>query len=352
MLAAELAAHSTLVMGGRVSGIREVDIAGVSYIAFDGRGLTEQDIAIFGTLSSVYALYRVVERDGEHRTDERSSAASEEHAPLLEPVVLPRPDRYDDDLISILKYPGKTNEQFTRMLVNLTAAALGDAGRILEPAPDRRLRVLDPMCGRGTTLNQVLRYGWDAYGVDLDKRDFEAYSAFIIRWLKSKRIKHQADTSRVRISGETLGRRLAIELAPSKAQYKSGQTQRLDVVNADTLRTSEVFGPSSVDLIVTDAPYGVQHGATSGGSLARDPGELIRQALPGWRQVLRTSGAIGISWNTRVLDREGLAEILDDGGFDVLTLTGENGEELDFTHRVDQSITRDLIIARPSRAQV
>ena len=39
--------------------------------------------------------------------------------------------------------------------------------------------MLDPLCGRGTTLNQALTYGYDAAGIDLDGKDFEAYSAFL-----------------------------------------------------------------------------------------------------------------------------------------------------------------------------
>ena len=40
-----------------------------------------------------------------------------------------------------------------------------------------RLTVFDPLCGRGTTLNQALMYGYDAAGLDVDGKDFEAYPA-------------------------------------------------------------------------------------------------------------------------------------------------------------------------------
>ena len=36
---------------------------------------------------------------------------------------LAREDRFDDDLLTIPKYPGKTNEQFTRLLLNVTLAS-------------------------------------------------------------------------------------------------------------------------------------------------------------------------------------------------------------------------------------
>ena len=79
-----------------------------------------------------------------------------------------------------------------------------------------RLHVLDPLCGRGTTLNQALMYGWHAAGVDVDERDVEAYAAFLPRWLKDKRLKHTAGTSRLRRDGRTLGRRFDAELAVDK----------------------------------------------------------------------------------------------------------------------------------------
>lgn len=330
MLAGELAAYSSLLLDGEVSSIRETEVAGVRYLAFRATALSERDTVVLGTLSTIYALFRV-----------RGS--------LLEPVVLPRPDRYDDDLLTIQKYSGKTNEQFTRLLINLTAAALGDPDRIIAAEGTRRLHLLDPMCGRGTTLNQAALYGWDASGIDIDKRDFEAYSAFIQRWLKTKRIKHRAQTSRVRTAGETLGRRLSVEFAATRESYRAGDLQRLEVLNADTLRAADLLGRGQVDLIVTDAPYGVQHGATSGTGLARDPGELLRQALPGWRRVVKRSGAVGIAWNTHVLGRADLTEILAAHGFEVVAFVDAEGSPLDFSHRVDQSIARDLVVARPTQ---
>ena len=101
-------------------------------------------------------------------------ALFERDGEALRPVELPRRDRFDDDLLTILKYPGKTNEVFTKLLLNVTVWS-GSANS----GSDRPLRVLDPMCGRGTTLNQVLMNGWHAAGLDVDERDFDTYSAFL-----------------------------------------------------------------------------------------------------------------------------------------------------------------------------
>jgi SAM-dependent methyltransferase len=318
---AELALFGEAVMGGRIGGAEVATIGGVRYVTFEADALTERDLAMLGNMSSVFALY---ERVGD----------------LLRPVELRRLDRYDDDLITIQKYPGKTNEQFTKLLLNATLLATAWAGELLE----RRFRVLDPLCGRGTTLNQALMYGFDAAGVDLDQKDFEAYQAFITTWLKRKRVKHRVlESGPVRRERQVVGRRLRVELAPSKEEQKAGEVQLLDVVNVDTLRTGEFFRPATVDVVVADAPYGVQHGSrTPAKGLARDPLALLAAAAPVWAGVLRPGGALGVSWNTYVARREDAAKALADAGL----VVRDDGPYAGLRHRVDQAIVRDVLVAR------
>ena len=175
-----------------------------------GRRAVGRDADLLANLSSLYALFEVAGATGSE---------------LLRPVPLRRLDRYDDDLLTILKYPGKTNEQFTKLLLNVTLASSVFASSVFASSvfasPGfaaeagwvfRRLAVLDPLCGRGTTLNQALMYGFDAYGADIDARDVEAYAVFIQRWLKDKRLKHQADWGPVRRDRKVVARRLTAEL--------------------------------------------------------------------------------------------------------------------------------------------
>ncbi len=146
--------------------------------------------------------------------------------------------------------------------------------------------------------------------MDLDQQDFEAYSAFIRTWLKRKKIKHHADfAGPVRRNRQVVGRRLQISLAATKEDYKAGAIQHLDVVNADTARAPEFFRPATVDLLVADAPYGIQHGSRSAASgLARSPLDLLAGAAGGWARLLRSGGALGIAWNTFVAPRDEAAE--------------------------------------------
>ena len=334
---AELAVLAAALPGAGIEpgSAAETAIGGVPYVTFEAGELSQRDADALANLSALYALFEV---------------AGDLQRPVLRPVPLRRLDRFDDDLLTILKYPGKTNEQFTKLLLNVTLASSAFAAE----AGTRRLTVLDPLCGRGTTLNQALMYGFDAYGADLDARDVEAYATFIQRWLKDKRLKHQADFSPVRRDRRVVAKRLTAQFAATKDEYKAGDVQRLDVIEADTARIGEFFRKESADLVVADLPYGVQHGshATGGhgaarpGALARSPLDLLRSAAPAWAKALRPGGALGISWNTRVARREDAADALTAAGLDVL----DTEEYRAFRHRVDQAITRDILVARKPAA--
>lgn len=318
---AELEVVNQSVLHGRLAELSATTIGGVPYIAFAADGLGPGDIAFLANLSSIYALFQI--EDG-----------------LLRPVELHRLDRFDHDLVTIQRYQGKTNEQFTRLLLNVTLLSSAFAGELAH----RKFAVFDPLCGRGTTLNQALMLGFDAAGVDLDENDFQAYSTFIKIWLKRKRLKHHADyDGPVRRNGKTVARRLQLSLAATKEDYKAGATQRLDVVNADTTRALEFFRPGTFDLVVTDAPYGVRHGSrTAASGLTRHPLDLLAEAVPVWARLLRSGGALGIAWNTLMARREEAAAIVAGAGLDTMN----SGPYLGFQHRVDQSVLRDILVAR------
>ncbi|GIH19632.1 TRM11 family SAM-dependent methyltransferase [Rugosimonospora africana] len=316
---AELELFSRSALGDRISGIAPEVIGGVRYVTFDADGLDARDTAYLANLSSGYALFAI---EGE----------------LLRPIPLHPLDRFDDDLITIQKYAGKTNEQFTKLLLNATLLSTAFAGEFLE----RRFRVLDPLCGRGTTLNQAMMYGFDAAGIELDPKDFESYSAFISTWLKRKRIKHQIEAGPVRRERRIVARRIQVTLAANKEDYRAGETQRLDVVQADTTRAGEFFRNGTFDAVVADAPYGVQHGSHTARGLARSPLDLLAAATPVWAGLLRAGGALGVSWNTYVARREDALKVLIDAGLE----PAQDQPYLDFRHRVDQAIIRDIIVAR------
>jgi SAM-dependent methyltransferase len=319
---AELAAFSR-VLSTPLADVAPTRIAGVPYVTFSA-DLTDADLAYLANASTAYALFE--------RVDDR-----------LRPIELTPLDRFDDDLVTIPKYAGKTNEQFTKLLLNLTLLARAEPADLLA----RRLRVLDPLCGRGTTLNQALTYGYDAAGIDLDGKDFEAYAAFLQTYLKRKRLKHRYEMVPVRRERRLIARRMRVSVAPKRSDTPASGDEplSLDVVCADTVAARDFFRPSSVDAIVTDAPYGVQHGSrTVAVGLRRSPLDLLAAAVPGWATILRPGAAIGIAINTLVSRRTEVAAILAEAGLTVVD-EGPYGQLL---HRVDQAITRDVVVARKS----
>src|SRR4051794_16150702 len=99
LVTAELAAVNDLALGGRLVDIAVTELGGAPYVPFTG-DLDAEALAVVSNLSAVYALF---ERDGD----------------TLRPLTPARLDRWDDDLLTIQRYPGRTNEQLTRLLLDL-----------------------------------------------------------------------------------------------------------------------------------------------------------------------------------------------------------------------------------------
>ncbi|WP_158892377.1 TRM11 family SAM-dependent methyltransferase [Amycolatopsis anabasis] len=325
LLRAELQVFGQTTLTTDLTEIGGTKLGGVDYVTFTTADpLSGADLEHLSNLSSLYALFEVT-------------------GDALRPLTVSPLDKVDSDLLTIQKYPGKTNELFTKLLLNVTALAADRPDGLL----GRPLHVLDPLCGRGTTLNQAMMYGYHATGFETDGKDFDAYGQFIKTWLRTKRFKHTAESGAVRRNKVRLGRRLDVEFGLSKEDYKAGDTRKISYLNCDTLTVDELLRAGSVDLIVTDAPYGVQHGSHRSAELSRSPRELLAAAVPVWTRVLRPGGALGISWNTLVAKRSELVEILTRAGLRVC----EGGPYDEFEHRVDQAILRDLVVAVKPRQE-
>jgi hypothetical protein len=325
LMQAELALVDRLVLGGIVAHQSAAELGGVDYLVVDcgSHALDDLQAGVVANLSSLQALFAI---EGD----------------LLRPVEV-RPRReVDEDVTTIQRYVGKTNEQFTRLLVNVTLAACQRGfPRLLD---HEALRLLDPLCGRGTTLNQAVVYGFDAYGVEIDRKDVDAYRQFILTWLKDKRLKHQVERATLRRGRATPAHRLAI----SYGREAKGPRRRIEVVNDDTVNAAGHFRERSFDLVVADLPYGVQHETRPGeGRISRRPDVLLGKALPVWRRLLRGTGALGLSWNLRTMERAVMFRRLTDAGLH--PCQGEDDES--FVHRIDRAITRDLVVATPVDVQ-
>lgn len=272
----------------------------------------------------------------------------EQRGELLAPLDVPSLAVFDDDLVTIPKYQGKTNEGFTRLLLHLTLS------QVDRPGP---LEVLDPLAGRGTTLLAAWQAGHHGFGVESDDKAFDALAGYLKTYLRTKRIKHSAQVSPVRREGRALGRRLDAQARLAEATHDQPArpglpTLNMTVFTGDTRDSAALFGRKRFDAIVTDAPYGVVHGSStksegrepaqrSSRRRDRSPAHLLAEAIPIWRGQLKPGGAIGIAWNTHTLPRAELVGMLADAGLQ----PQDAGPWLGFAHRVDAGINRDLVVA-------
>jgi len=239
-------------------------------------------------------------------------------------------------LLTIQRYKGKTNEFFTRLLVNLAVSGQQRTDRTAA----RPLKLLDPVAGRGTTLNAATLDGLDASGIELNRQDFDQYMAFISRWMQDNRIKHQIEKSHVR--GRDGGRcpRVDVHYGTSKAEVAKRLGRTLTFVNGDAADAHLWFAKNSFDAIVADLPYGVQHVATAGESARRSPRDLVAALAPNWHQILRPSGVVVLAYNTLTMTRDHLGDVLTAAGW-----APDEAGESPFLHDVDASIRRDVVIA-------
>jgi SAM-dependent methyltransferase len=310
-------------LGSIVEAVDIASLGGVDYLVVDvgDTVLDARLLALLSNLSSLHALFAV---EGE----------------VLRPLALSPRRCVDEDIVTIQRYAGKTNEAFTHLLVNLALAVGGAFERLLD---GDRVRLLDPACGRGTTLNRAMVYGADALGLELDGRDVEAYGTFLLTWLQDKRLKHTVERATLRKGRPAPAHRLTVRYGRGKDREAH---RVVDVVHDDTVRIRDHVPARSVDAIACDLPYGVQHGSRPAtGALDRRPEQLLADALPAWCDVLRPGGGMALGWNTHTLRRPALLEQLVAAGLEVLDVP----DGVTFAHRVDRAIVRDVVLARRPR---
>lgn len=249
----------------------------------------------------------------------------------LKPIAGREPAFLGEDLPGILKYKGKTNEMFTQLLVNVGLYS-SDYWNLKEP-----VRLLDPMCGRGTTLFVGANRRWECTGADVDKNDLKEAEQFFKRYLEYHRLKHAMERASLTVKGGKPAPSVQFLFSDTPEHYKQKHTATLRLVNTDAARVRETFGAKRFHLIACDLPYGVQH-ASCGGTLEK----LLADVLPGWREALLPGGTVAVSFNSQTLKLSTLREIMADAGMEPLA----GGVYDCFSHWVEQAVTRDVAVCR------
>lgn len=220
------------------------------------------------------------------------------------------------------KYRGKTNETLTQLLINL-ATQVADTG-------NADLRLLDPMCGRGTSLLWAMRYGIRATGIEKDPSALNEIRRGLKKWTKLHRQRHKMVDGWVQKSNKK-------NVGKSMDFMAEGQVARF--ITGDTVNAQSLAGHKPFDLLVTDIPYGVQHMGGADGE--RSPLAVIQAAAPGWAACLAPGGAMAIAYNCNIPRRPQMEAAFAGLGLDVI--------EKNVAHRMSESIVRDVLILKKSK---
>lgn len=297
-----------------VSGVI-VTVGGVDYIEFETEDIAGK-LQILSRLSFTFAIF---EMNGE----------------LLKPIDPISSDVIGADINSVLKYQGKTNEQFTLMMLNIARANLLNT--------DSRLKLIDPMAGRGTTLFESLRQGIDSYGIEIDQKSAHDSYIHMRKYLEGKKYKHSV--SERRLSGDNKAFKAKLSTVKISRALKDFSNIPLiyEMVEADSVNADKIYKKNTFDLLVADLPYGVQHASKIGtkGKISRSPLDLLESTLSSYYNIMKPNGVVAFSFNVNVSSRQAMKDLLLRHGFS--PLDGTDYETME--HRVDQAILRDVIFA-------
>ena len=236
-------------------------------------------------------------------------------------LLLPLPFSGDfvlhNDFVFGSKYRGKTNERLTQMLINV------GLGHIDEKNLDK-VKLLDPMCGRATTLLWAMRYGIKAKGIEQDEKALDDIRQSLKKWTKIHRQKHKINEGYTgKANKKSLGKFLEF----------IAENTYMKVIIGDARNSHDVLKGERFDLIVSDLPYGVQHFTTDN---TRNPLAVLKECMPQWQASLKPGGAIVLAFNSYIPKRIEMIKAFEEAGF--------KAQDFSAPHRMSESIVRDIVV--------
>lgn len=281
------------------------DVA-LQHLAIGGLDFIELavDESVLPLLSRLSVVQGVFSRDGDQLT----------------PVAIAPAFQLHEDFVFGSKFKGKTNELLTQMLMNVGLQALGQ--------PDvSKLKLLDPMCGRATTLLWAMRYGINAKGIEQDPKALADIMQSTKKWCKVHRQKHQFKEGFVGGKATKQGKGKFIEF--------SADERTMRVITGDSAEATQLLNNEKFDLIISDLPYGVQHFTTH---KTRNPLAVLKECAPAWKASLKVGGVMVLAFNNYLPKRKALLDLFADENFSVLSYMAP--------HRMSEAIVRDVVVIR------
>ena len=222
-----------------------------------------------------------------------------------------------EDFVFGSKYKGKTSEILTQMLINIGLQSIK-----YDSISD--VKLLDPMCGRGTTLLWGMRYGMKTKGIEQDPKALDDIRQSVKKWSKIHRQKHNfVEGFTGGKNKENIGKFIDFSVKDTSMKVIIG-----DSVNANTILKKEKF-----NLIVSDLPYGIHHFTTN---KTRNPLAILKDCAHGWSDSLKTNGVMVLAFNNYMPKRKELIEVF----------INHKMQVMDFCvpHRMSESIVRDVLV--------
>lgn len=224
-----------------------------------------------------------------------------------------------EDFVFGSKYKGKTNETLTQLLINVGLASL-------ENNEPESVKLLDPMCGRGTSLLWALRYGINCKGLEQDPKSVSEFRSGVKKWCKLHRQKHRLTEGFIGPANkQSIGKFYNFEINDNSVRAVIG----------DSRDANEYFKSEKFNLVVCDLPYGIQYLTPKN---TRNPLDVIADCAHAWVQCLRKDGVMVLAFNSYMPKRSQLASLFIDQGLIDL--------EFSASHRMSESIVRDVLVMR------
>ncbi|WP_096086969.1 TRM11 family SAM-dependent methyltransferase [Agaribacterium haliotis] len=240
---------------------------------------------------------------------------------LFRPLALEHSYALHEDFVFGSKFKGKTNERLTQLLINLALAEL-------QRSPGDKIKLLDPMCGRATSLLWAMRYGLQARGIEQDNKALEDVRRNIKKWCKIHRQKHQLNEG-------CIGKRK--RGGEGSFLEFSAEQQRMQLLIGDARNAPELLKNEKFDILLSDLPYGVQHMAAES---SRNPLAVLETCASAWLHCIKNDGVLVLAFNKLNPKRKALIDVFEAAGWQALSFSA--------AHRMSESIVRDIVILKPA----
>ncbi len=294
--------------------IRAETLGGADFLTFECSPLSDDDLS-FLTRHSTLCFF------------------AGEKSECLCPLTVQTACYLPEELPEVLKYKGKTSASFTRLMLN---AALSLSAFHHDPGP---ITVLDPLCGKGTTLFSAAQLGMNAIGLDSDVKAVREAGDYFSRFLKLHGLKHTLRQKSETIGSQALPLR-QFQYADTKEHYTAGDTRELILASGNTTLAPGLTRRRPAHLLIADLPYGIQHGPQDAGRYAGFDA-FLKKALPCWKNAVLPGGVLALSFNTLTLKTERVMAALRAAGLTPF----DDDRFTDLAHEVEQAVVRNVVFA-------